>query len=116
MQNIISERPYQFVPPDHGTIWYRIIQRFNFFGMWLRRSEGVDSYECRNVDKLTDSLAAGHGVLLAPNHARQADPLAMGWLAKEANCQVFAMASSHLFNNGWFKAWAIRKMGGFSVN
>jgi hypothetical protein len=39
----------------------------------------------------------------------------MGWLAREVGTHVFAMASWHLFNQDRFTAWAIRKMGGFSV-
>jgi len=83
--------------------------------LWLRRAEGVESYELRNVEHLKKSLRDGHGILLTPNHARLADPLAMGWLAREARCLVYAMASWHLFNSGWFMAWAIHKMGAFSV-
>ncbi len=55
------------------------------------------------------------GVLLAPNHCRYADPLAMGWLAREIGTHVYAMASWHLFNQSRFQAFAIRAMGGFSV-
>jgi hypothetical protein len=54
--------------------------------------------------------------MLAPNHCRPGDPLVLGWLARDVGCHVFAMASWHLFNQGWFTAWSIQKMGGFSVN
>jgi hypothetical protein len=40
----------------------------------------------------------------------------MGWPARVAKTHVYAMASWHLFNKGRFDAFAIRKMGGFSVN
>lgn len=116
MQKIIVEQPYRFVPPHRGTWWPRFIRYFNLQGIWLRRSEGVETYECRNVESLRRSLAAGHGILIAPNHCRNADPVVMGWLSKEAGCLVYAMASWHLYNEGAFKAWAIQKMGGFSVN
>jgi 1-acyl-sn-glycerol-3-phosphate acyltransferase len=39
----------------------------------------------------------------------------MGWLAREAGTHVYAMASWHLFHQGRFNAWAIHKMGAFSV-
>ena len=42
--------------------------------------------------------------------------LVMGWPARILGTHVFAMASWHLFNEGWFDAFAIRKMGGFSIN
>ncbi|MFT5525354.1 MAG: 1-acyl-sn-glycerol-3-phosphate acyltransferase [Pirellulaceae bacterium] len=116
MQKIIIEKPYQYVPPDRGTIWSTIIKFFDLQGRYLRKSEGVFDHEIRHIERLQESLRAGHGILLTPNHSRNADPLLMGWLSKAAPCHVFGMASWHLFNQGWFTAWAIRKMGGFSIN
>ena len=81
----------------------------------LRKTDGVEGYEVRDAEKLRQSLQAGHGVLLTPNHCRTADALVMGFLAREAKTHVYAMASWHLFNQDRFTAWAIRMMGGFSV-
>lgn len=116
MQKIIIEKPYRFVPPHRGRWLPTFIRKFELFRTYLRRTEGVVDYECRGTELLRESLAAGHGILLTPNHCRTADPIVMGWLAKETDCLVYAMASWHLFNHGWFNAWAIRAMGGFSVN
>ncbi len=115
MQNIIIEKPYEFRPPCRGTIWSSLIQRCNLFTRFLRRKEGVVDHEVRHLDRLLQSLEAGHGILITPNHSRNADPLAMGWVTKAAKCHVYAMASWHLFNQDWFTSWAIHKMGGFSV-
>lgn len=116
MQNIIVERPYKFVPPHRGTWWPKLIAKFSLFARHLRKVDGVVDYEIRHLDRLRQSLAAGHGILLTPNHSRNADPLVMGWLVRETPCLVYAMASWHLFNEDWFTAWAIPKMGGFSIN
>jgi 1-acyl-sn-glycerol-3-phosphate acyltransferase len=115
MQNIIIEKPYKFRPPCRGTIWSSLIQQCNLFTRFLRRKEGVVDHEVRHLDRLLKSLQAGHGILIAPNHSRNADPLVMGWITKAAKCHVYAMASWHLFNQDWFTSWAIHKMGGFSV-
>ena len=115
MQKIIIEKPYRFRPPCRGTVWSSLIQRFNLFTRFLRRKEGVVKHEIRHLDRLQKSLQAGHGVLITPNHCRNADPLVMGWIAKAARCHFYAMASWHLFNQDWFTSWAIHKMGGFSV-
>ena len=115
MQPIIIEKPYAFIPPYRGTWWSTLIRDLNLQGYWLRRVDGVVSYELRGQTRLRASLDAGHGVLLTPNHCRTGDPLVMGWLAREMRCHVFAMASWHLFNQSRFEAWAIHKMGGFSV-
>lgn len=116
MQSIIVEKPYQFVPPNRGNFWPSFIQTFDLYSPHLRKREGVYAHEVRHVERLKASLAAGHGMMLAPNHPRTADPLVMGYLARAAKTHVFAMASWHLFNQGRFSAWAIRAMGGFSVN
>ncbi|MBP87179.1 MAG: 1-acyl-sn-glycerol-3-phosphate acyltransferase [Planctomycetaceae bacterium] len=115
MQKIVIEKPYRFVPPHRGNWWPSFIQLFDLYGRWLKKTEGVESYELRHKERLRASLDAGHGVMLTPNHCRNADPLVLGWLAREVGTHVYAMASWHLFNQDWFTSWAIRKMGAFSV-
>ena len=116
MQNIIVEKPYQFIPPCRGTFWSTMIGRLRIHARYLKKTEGVVAHEIRHLDRLRASIAAGHGILLTPNHPRTADPLALGWLTVETPCHLYSMASWHLFHQGWLKAWAIQKMGGFSVN
>jgi 1-acyl-sn-glycerol-3-phosphate acyltransferase len=116
MQNIIVEKPYQFVPPYRGTIWSTLFKALKIPGWHLRKTAGVVTCDCRNLDHLQESMAAGHGILLTPNHPRTSDPLAMGYLAEKARCHLYAMASWHLFHQGRVTAWAINRMGAFSVN
>jgi 1-acyl-sn-glycerol-3-phosphate acyltransferase len=116
MQPIIVEKPYEFIPPYHGTWWSDFFRLFNFPAWQLRRTEGVDAYEIRHIERLKASLAAGHGILLTPNHPRTADPVAMGLLAMEAHCYLWSMASWHLFHQGWLTAFLMRRLGGFSVH
>ncbi|XZE55439.1 lysophospholipid acyltransferase family protein [Planctomycetaceae bacterium SH139] len=113
--SVVVEKPYTFVPPSFGNLWPSLIQRLRLVDWYLRKKEGVVSYECRHLDRLRESLQAGHGILLAPNHCRYADPLVMGWLSREVGRHVFAMASWHLFNKHWFDRFSIPKMGGFSI-
>ncbi|HIA19751.1 MAG TPA: 1-acyl-sn-glycerol-3-phosphate acyltransferase, partial [Planctomycetaceae bacterium] len=86
MQKIIIEKPYNFRPPYRGTLWSSLIQRCNFFTRFLRRKEGVVDHEVRHLDRLSESLRSGHGILLTPNHCRSADPLVIGWITKAAKC------------------------------
>jgi 1-acyl-sn-glycerol-3-phosphate acyltransferase len=116
MQNIIVEKPYEFLPPYRATFWAEFFKRIGVHEYFLRRTEGVVAHEIRHLDRLRTSLAAGHSILVTPNHPRTADPLAMGWLAVEAPCNFHVMASWHLFQHSRLYAWAIRAMGGFSVN
>ncbi len=115
MQNIVIDKPYKYIPPHRGNWWPAFIQRFRLIDRWLAKGNGVVGYEVRGVEHLQDSLSQGHGILLTPNHARPCDPIAMGWLAREARTHVFAMASWHLYNQDWLTGFAITKMGAFSV-
>ena len=116
MQNIVIEKPYKFRPPHRGNWWPSFIQAFELYWPYLRRTEGIVSCEVRDEERLAASLEAGHGIMLTPNHSRNGDPIIIGQLAKKVNTHVFAMASWHLFNQGWFTSFAIHKMGAFSVN
>jgi 1-acyl-sn-glycerol-3-phosphate acyltransferase len=116
MQDIIVEKPYQFVPPHRGNWWPDVIQWLNLYGRHLRKNGGIVDFELRDQQRLRESIDARHGTMLAPNHCRTADPLVLGWLARDVGSHVFAMASWHLFNQDWFTSWAIHKMGAFSVN
>lgn len=113
--SVVFERPYRFVPPHRGNWWPNLIQFFHLIDRHLREKEGVVSHECRFGERLAQSLERGHGILLAPNHCRYADPIVLGWLAREVNTHLYAMASWHLFNENAFQSFALRRMGGFSV-
>ena len=115
MQRIVFEEPYTFIPPYRGHWWPAIIQRFGLYKHYLRNDQGVVDFEVRHAERLRESLAAGHGIMLTPNHSRPGDPIVMGVVAKEARTHVFAMASWHLFKQDRFSAFAIRRMGGFSL-
>lgn len=115
MQDIIIEKPYKFIPPHRGSLVPWAILKTGIVPWYLRKFEGVVSHQLHGVDHLRESMRLGHGVLLAPNHCRYADPLVMAFLAREAKVSMYAMASWHLFQKSWFQANAIRAMGAFSV-
>lgn len=116
MQNVLIEKPYEFVPPFKSKWPLKLIMYTGIFKRWLRKLEGVESSEVRNVDKLQASMEAGHSIMLTPNHSRTADPMVMGFLGVQAKLTFYAMASWHLFNQGWFYRLVLRSMGAFSVN
>jgi 1-acyl-sn-glycerol-3-phosphate acyltransferase len=113
MQRVVIDEPYEFVPPIHAGIWSWML-RFILPG-YLRRAYGVVSVECRHAERLKKSLAAGHSIILAPNHSREADPIVLGMLAIETGCYLYAMASWHAFKQSRFQTFMIRRMGAFSV-
>src|SRR4029077_5457850 len=80
--DLVSEKPYRFVPPYHPRFWTGLMQCF--LPGYLARPWGIDQVAFRNVERLHASLAAGHGIVLAPNHTRHCDPFVMGRLQHAA--------------------------------
>lgn len=115
MQNIIIAKPYRFIPPHRGTWVPSLIQSLRVVDAYLNRFEGIASHEVRGIEHLRDSLRQRHGIVLAPNHCRYADPLAVGWVARQADVHLYAMASWHLFHKNSFQSFAMRMCGAFSV-
>jgi hypothetical protein len=113
MQRVVIDEPYKFVPPVYSEFWPWLL-RF-YLRRYLRTGYGVHSVECRHVERLRASLAAGHSILLAPNHCRMADPMVLGILGMEADCHLFAMASWHVFKQSPFQTFMTRRMGAFSL-
>jgi 1-acyl-sn-glycerol-3-phosphate acyltransferase len=115
MQDIIIEKPYQFIPPYRGRWFPWLVLKSNIISWYLRRYEGVVAHRVEGADHLRESLRRGHGVLLAPNHCRYADPLVLSYLADDAKVLMYAMASWHVFHQSRLQRLAIRTMGAFSV-
>ena len=113
MINVIIEEPYKFVPPGRSEWWPRVIGLL--LNRYLRQKFAVHSVECREVQRIRDSLAAGAGVLMAPNHCRLSDPIILGVLGRHMKRNMHAMASWHVFKQDWFSSFLTRKLGAFSV-
>ena len=92
MHPVVSEQPYEFVPPYHGTLWPRILTLVG--QRKLRREYGIERVEVQGSDHLRQSLAAGHGVLLAPNHCRPCDPYVVAEMCRQVGTLPFIMASA----------------------
>jgi len=113
MQRVIIDEPYEFVPPVYSDWWPRILRLY--LRRHIRKVYGVHSFEFRGIERLQASIAAGHSIMLTPNHSRMADPMVLGVMAIEAGTYLYAMASWHLFKQSWFQTFMIRRMGAFSV-
>jgi 1-acyl-sn-glycerol-3-phosphate acyltransferase len=113
MQRVVIDEPYEFVPPVYSE-WWPTALRF-ILRRYLRKSFGIHSIECRHVERLRASLAAGNSIMLAPNHCRMSDPMVLGVLGMEADCHLFAMASWHVFKQSRFQTFMTRRMGAFSI-
>jgi 1-acyl-sn-glycerol-3-phosphate acyltransferase len=113
MNSVVSDKPYVPVPPYHGTIWPRALNLY--FPRYLRRRYGTAKVEIVGAEKLRASIAAGHGVLVTPNHCRDEDPFMLSALAKEVGRPFFVVASAHLFMGSKLQAFLLRRAGAFSI-
>jgi 1-acyl-sn-glycerol-3-phosphate acyltransferase len=113
MHNVIVEKPYEFIPPSHRAWLQTLILKFLPSYLW--KNYGIASHEIRHLDRLRESIDAGHGVMITANHARPCDPMACGWLCIGSRVPMYCMASWHLFHESRFQHWLIRACGGYSV-
>src|SRR5262249_44072889 len=109
----VIDKPYQFVPPRHGSFWPWIAGFV--LRKHLRKTYGVTDLEFRGLESLRASINAGHGILLTPNHCHDADPLVIGELGKSIGKHLFLMASWHLFMQENWMSWPLPRIGAFSV-
>ncbi|MEZ6133076.1 MAG: 1-acyl-sn-glycerol-3-phosphate acyltransferase [Planctomycetaceae bacterium] len=113
MQNVVSDEPYEFVPPYRGTFWSWAVGKF--LPRLLRRRYGIVSWKSHGLDHLRASLKAGHAVILCPNHCRASDPVLNGVIVTETPAHAYAMASWHVFRQSWLETFVSRRIGAFSV-
>jgi 1-acyl-sn-glycerol-3-phosphate acyltransferase len=113
MHPVVSDEPYEFVPPYRGNVWPWVLQGFTPW--WLSRQYGIVDVRCEGVDHLKASIDRNDGIVLAPNHCRPSDPLVVTAMCRHAGVVPFTMASWHLFIQGRFKRFVLRRSGAFSV-
>ena len=113
MQNIVIDQPYEFVPPCRGKFWPTALKPV--LSGYLRRAHGVETVELRGMTRLRKSIAAGHGIMLTPNHCRPSDPMVVAHLGYATGRPIHVMASWHLFKQSAMQTWLLRRAGAFSV-
>ncbi|MBN8457430.1 MAG: 1-acyl-sn-glycerol-3-phosphate acyltransferase [Verrucomicrobia bacterium] len=113
MQNIVIDKPYQFIPPRVSRFWLWVARCM--VGRQLLQDFGVRAVECRGEERLRESLAAGRGVMLVGNHCRPCDPLVLDSLARAVDRPFHTIASWHLFMESGMKRFLLPRVGAFSV-
>ena len=69
-----------FWPPKPSRFWNIALEPVRKH--YLHRFYGISSVEIVGAEKVRGSIAAGHGVLVTPNHCRDEDPFIVSALAK----------------------------------
>ena len=81
----------------------------------MRRVYGTTKVEIVGADKLRASIAAGHGILLTPNHCREEDPFVLSMLAGEGSPSVLRRRYTICFRGNKLQAFLLRRAGAFSI-
>jgi 1-acyl-sn-glycerol-3-phosphate acyltransferase len=113
MQSIVIDKPYVPVPPHRWRVWPKLLGFY--LPRLLRKKYGVTRVDCVHVDRLRQSIASGNGVLIAPNHCREEDPLVLGRLSAAVGSPFFVMASWHVFMKDRMTTFLLRRAGAFSI-
>lgn len=113
MQNVVITKPYRFVPPRRGALWWRLFRPL--LPLYLRKNAGIAAVEFHGTERLRASLDAGHGVMLTPNHCRPCDPTVLGALSFAINRPFYIVASWHVFHQHWLQSFLLPRLGGFSI-
>jgi 1-acyl-sn-glycerol-3-phosphate acyltransferase len=114
MQNLIVPQPYEFVPPRFNPLIYGTLKPL--LPLLLRKAYGVTSISYSGQEKLRQSLQAGHGILLAPNHSRPADPFVIAELGNACRRPVNIMSTWHIFMENRLQRYMLQRVGIFSVH
>jgi 1-acyl-sn-glycerol-3-phosphate acyltransferase len=113
VQNVVITKPYRFVPPQRGKFWWHFFRPL--LRGYLRRTAAIEKVECVGVDRLKASLAAGHGIMLAPNHCRPCDPMVLGPLSYQVGRPFYIVASWHVFMQNRRHRFLLPRLGVFSI-
>jgi 1-acyl-sn-glycerol-3-phosphate acyltransferase len=113
MQRIVIDKPYVPVPPYRGNIWPAILARI--VPLLLDHKFGISQVEISGQEHLQQSLAAGHGIMLAANHSRDCDPIVLGMLCRSVGKPFYIMASWHVFQQSHWQAFLLWRAGAFSI-
>lgn len=113
MQNIVIDKPYEFIPPRMSRFWCWVA-RMMLPGQ-LRRDFGITSVQCIGAERLKESLDAGHGIMLVGNHCRPCDPMVLDSLGVAVGRPFNTIASWHVFMTSRIKRFLLPRIGGFSV-
>ena len=115
----MNRQPYETPPcwwsPRLNPRWVRFWRPFRRLrGLWL---QGLTKVEIVGGQHLQAAQAAGHGVLITPNHPAHADPFVMQEASDRLRAPFYFMAAWQVFAmTHWIGRGILRQHGCFSVN
>ena len=83
----------------------------------LMKHQQLTSIECENPEVLSEAVAAGHGILLAPNHSAHYDSQALYLAADRLDVPLYYLTAWQVFfMSTAFECEMMQRMGAFSID
>jgi 1-acyl-sn-glycerol-3-phosphate acyltransferase len=102
-------------PPRLSPAWVRSSRPLRKLARHL--VERIHRVEIRGAEHLRAAVAAGHGVLVTPNHCTYSDAYLLYDAADQAGTAAYFMAAWEVFGrSSWLKRYVLQKHGTFTVD
>ncbi len=108
------QQRYVFRPARYSPFWAPVLVALGRFV--LRRKFNVQSKTVEGMEPVVALHRAGHSLLIAPNHADHADPPVLLSVGRRHGMAFHFMAARDPFEMGALRAWAMQRVGAFSVD
>ena len=107
--------PPQWWPPKLSPTWVRMTRRWRR-GQLANKQQIID-ISVDGAEHLCDAVAAGHGVLISPNHSAHYDSAALYVAADGLNLPLYFMTAWQVFAmSSGFERFAMQRLGCFSID
>ena len=114
----MNRQPFGIPPrcwePKLNRWWVRISRSYR---ERVVRQQLIESIEIEGQENLADALAAGHGILLCPNHSTHYDSNCLYLAADRIGTPLYFLTAWQVFgmSSPW-QQWALQRSGCFSIN
>ncbi len=115
MRRLRNDLPYTFRPPQPKA-WLRPAALWINQHVHLSRKYRVTTLHDEGFQHVAELCAAGHSVLLAPNHSDHSDPHVLLEVAARHSLRPSFMGAREIFEVSPIAAWALQSIGVFSVD
>ena len=114
MRRLRNDLPYTFRPPSMTRAFRPLVMLVN--RMQLKRSYRIMKVEQEGFETVGELQAAGHSIMLAPNHSDHSDPHVIMDVTNRFGMSPYFMGAREIFEGSQLTAWALQKSGVFSVD
>lgn len=115
----MNRQPYASPPrwwePKLTPWWVKLSRGFRW--RQLRQRQQIESIEVRGGEHVRRAAAAGHGMLITPNHSAHYDSAALYIACDQLQQPLYFMTAWQVFAmSNRFEVWAMQRLGCFSID